>query len=246
MRSFAPFCGLAFAIFCGLVFALFCGLTFALFCVHSRSFARICVFLRPTAFRATAFGNCGSEEFQKPQPLLVSKKVLQSSLYGNTPPICIALPSWLLSLEERETQQYTFHLYCNTPPICTAVLLRSARGWDHRKVPEWEHCHHGAAREHSPSTCGSASLATCMTEVGATPCARNTHMLRVTGRTCPSKPMTWGASHQIMMYSWELFVASVMDSHVHAHTHTCLYRRNPNGDGNIKSCKRRKISYDTV
>ena len=64
-----------------------------------------------------------SEEFQKPQPLLVSEKVLQntSNLYGSTPPICIAVPSWLLILEERETQQYTSHLYCSTPPTCTAV-----------------------------------------------------------------------------------------------------------------------------
>ena len=57
--------------------------------------------------------------------LLVSKKVRQytSNLYGNPPPLCIAGPSWLLSLEERETQQYTSHLYCSTPPICTAVRL---------------------------------------------------------------------------------------------------------------------------
>ena len=36
-----------------------------------------------------------SEEFQKPQPLLVSQKVLQytSNLYGSNPPICIAVPS---------------------------------------------------------------------------------------------------------------------------------------------------------
>ena len=50
-----------------------------------------------------------SEELQKPQPLLVSKKVLQytSNLYGSMPPICIAVPSWLLSFKQRETQQYT-------------------------------------------------------------------------------------------------------------------------------------------
>ena len=37
------------------------------------------------------------------------EKVLQhaSNLYGSTPPICIAVPSWLPSLEDRETQQYT-------------------------------------------------------------------------------------------------------------------------------------------
>ena len=32
--------------------------SFALFCAHLRSFAHICVFLRPTAFRTTAFANC--------------------------------------------------------------------------------------------------------------------------------------------------------------------------------------------
>ena len=37
---------------------LFCGLAFALFWAHLRSFARICVFLRTTAFRTSAFGNC--------------------------------------------------------------------------------------------------------------------------------------------------------------------------------------------
>ena len=81
-----------------------------------------------------------SEEFQRPQPLPVSEKVLQytSTLYGSTPPIRITVPSWKLSLEERETQQYISHLYCNTPPICTAaaVLGGSAGGWGHRKVPD--------------------------------------------------------------------------------------------------------------
>ena len=44
-----------------------------------------------------------------------------SNLYGSTPPICIAILSWLLGFEARETLQYTSHLYCSTPPICTAV-----------------------------------------------------------------------------------------------------------------------------
>ena len=71
------------------------------------------------------------EEFQKPQPLLVSEKVLQypSNMYGSTPPICIAVPPWLLNLEEMETQQYTTHLYGSTPPICTAILSRSTESW---------------------------------------------------------------------------------------------------------------------
>ena len=41
-------------------FALFCGLAFALFCAQLLlcSFALNCMFLRPTASRTTAFGNC--------------------------------------------------------------------------------------------------------------------------------------------------------------------------------------------
>ena len=68
--------------------------------------------------------------FRKPQPLQLVEKVRQytSNLYGSTPPICIAVLSWLLSFEERETLQYTSHLYCSTPPICTAVLLEKYWG----------------------------------------------------------------------------------------------------------------------
>ena len=83
----------------------------------------------------------GSEEFQKPQPLLVSKKVLQytSNLYGGTPPICIAVPSLLLSMKKGK--------HNSAPPICTAVrlpflrqyafhLYGSTGGWGHRKALE--------------------------------------------------------------------------------------------------------------
>ena len=42
-----------------------------------------------------------------------------SNLYGSTPPICIAVLSWLLSFEEREP--------CSTPPICTAIRLPFVR-----------------------------------------------------------------------------------------------------------------------
>ena len=67
-----------------------------------------------------------------------------SNLYGSTPPICIAVLSWLLSFEERETLQYTSHLYCSTPPICTAVrppfvrqyFWKNTGGWGHRNVSE--------------------------------------------------------------------------------------------------------------
>ena len=80
----------------------------------------------------SCFVSWGTETIRRvsePQPLLFSKKLLQytSNLCASTPPICIAAPSWLLSLEERETQQYTSHLYCSTPPICTAVRLPFVR-----------------------------------------------------------------------------------------------------------------------
>ena len=85
--------------------------------------------------------------FRKPQPLqLVSKKVRQytSNLYGSTPPICIAVLSWLLSFEERETLQYASHLYCSAPPICTAIrppfvrqyFWKTTGGRGHRNVSE--------------------------------------------------------------------------------------------------------------
>ena len=84
--------------------------------------------------------------FRKPQPLQLVEKVRQytSNLYGSAPPICIAVLSWLLSLEERETLQYASHLYCSTPPICTAVrppfvrqyFWKNTGGWGHRNVSE--------------------------------------------------------------------------------------------------------------
>ena len=68
--------------------------------------------------------------FRKPQPLQLVQKVRQytSNLYGSASPICIAVLSWLLTFEERETLQYASHLYCSTPPICTAVLLEKYWG----------------------------------------------------------------------------------------------------------------------
>ena len=42
--------------------ALFCALALALVCAHLRSFARNCVFLHPTTFRATVFGNFGLQK----------------------------------------------------------------------------------------------------------------------------------------------------------------------------------------
>ena len=87
--------------------------------------------------------------FRKPQPLQPVRKVRQytSHLYGSMPPICIAVLSWLLSFEERETLQYASHLYGSTPPICTAVrppfvrqyFWQNTGGWGHRNVSEFVH-----------------------------------------------------------------------------------------------------------
>ena len=54
-------------LFCALSrpFALFCVLLFAPFCAHLRSLARICAFLRLTAFRTTVFGNCRKKDLFK-------------------------------------------------------------------------------------------------------------------------------------------------------------------------------------
>ena len=46
-----------------------------------------------------------------------------SNLYGSTSPICIAVLSWLLSLEERKP-----HLFCSTPSVYTAIPLPFRRG----------------------------------------------------------------------------------------------------------------------
>ena len=60
MRSFALSCTLlrSFALFCERSFANLRLRSFALICALLRAFACICLFLRPTAFRTTAFGNC--------------------------------------------------------------------------------------------------------------------------------------------------------------------------------------------
>ena len=76
--------------------------------------------------------------FRKPQPLQLVWKVRQytSNLYGSTPPICIAVLSWLSELRRKGNpavrlpfvRQYASHLYGSTPPICTAVLLEKYWG----------------------------------------------------------------------------------------------------------------------
>ena len=56
-RSFALFCALLRS-FCSLSRSCVCSLLRSCVCSLLRSFARICVFLRPIAFRSSAFGNC--------------------------------------------------------------------------------------------------------------------------------------------------------------------------------------------
>ena len=53
----------SFALFCALCFALFCALLRSLADLGLRSFALFCVFLRPTAFRTTLFGNSCDKDF---------------------------------------------------------------------------------------------------------------------------------------------------------------------------------------
>ena len=57
--------------------------------------------------------------FGNPNPYSLSKK------YGSTPPICIAVLSWL---HLPFVLQYASHLYGSAPPICTAVLLEKYWG----------------------------------------------------------------------------------------------------------------------
>ena len=61
--------------------------------------------------------------FKNPQPVQHVEKILQctSDLYRNTPPICNAMPCWLLSFEEREMAPKCH----NTPPICTTLYCRT-------------------------------------------------------------------------------------------------------------------------
>ena len=65
-----------------------------------------------------------------PNPHNVSQKYWQytSNLDRSTPPICNAVPRWLLSFGDRETRQYTSNLYCSTPPICTSDTPRICTG----------------------------------------------------------------------------------------------------------------------
>ena len=69
-----------------------------------------------------------------PNPYNVSENYWQytSNLYRSTPPICNAVPCWLLNFGKRKR--------CSTPPICTSHLYRryfweNTRGWGFRKVP---------------------------------------------------------------------------------------------------------------
>ena len=63
----------------------------------------------------------------------------------STPPICIAVLSWLLSFEERETLQYASHLYCRTNWRCTAVLFRQVVGVGVSETLPINPCHFATA-----------------------------------------------------------------------------------------------------
>ena len=96
--------------------------------------------------RGTNTTRVNGQCFGNPNPYNLSEKYWQytSNLYGSTPPISIAVLSWLLSFEERETPQDASHLYCSTPPICTAVrppfvrqhFWKNTGGWGHRNFSE--------------------------------------------------------------------------------------------------------------
>ena len=72
-----------------------------------------------TAWKPDPFcGHCFFCNFRNPQPVQLVKKVLAVHLQfvpQYAPPICNALPCWLLNLGERESR--------SAPPICTAVHL---------------------------------------------------------------------------------------------------------------------------
>ena len=119
-----------FVLFCFVCFVLFCFLfCFVLFCLFVCLFVCfLLLFVLVCSCLLFVFGLFAC--------LLVCLFVFFVSVFvvccfrrvSETPtPICIAVSSWVLTLEERKTQQYTSHFYCNTPPICTAVHLPFVR-----------------------------------------------------------------------------------------------------------------------
>ena len=107
--------------------------------------------MHKSGYQGPRCGHC----FETPNPYNSSEKYCQhtSNLYHSTPPICNAVPCWLLSLKERETPQYTSYLYRRTAPICTpictvvhlpfvpAILLRNYQGLGvpESSSPRWGH-----------------------------------------------------------------------------------------------------------
>ena len=68
----------------------------------------------------------------------LKKLQYSSNLCHSTPPICNAVSSWLLKIdEERETPQCTFNLYCGTLPMPP---------WGFRKVPDYRSEYHSLSR----------------------------------------------------------------------------------------------------
>ena len=87
--------------------------------------------------------------FRNPRPVQLVWEVLAVDLRfvpQYAPPICNAVPCWLLNFGERETPQYTSNLYrryasipANRLPFVPAILLRKYRGWGFRKAPDSMH-----------------------------------------------------------------------------------------------------------
>ena len=102
-----------------------------------------------------------SEELQKPQPLLVSEKVLQyiSNLYGSTFPICITVLSWLLSFAQGKPG--------STHPVCTAVRLPFVRQY-FEKVLGLGSPESNPLCAHHTSMLSSVLDTSCLQRLGAT------------------------------------------------------------------------------
>ena len=83
------------------------------------------------------FSSQNGQRFGNPNPTTCLKSTaVHLQFYGSTAPICIAVLSWLLSFEERETLQYASHLYCSTPPFVRQYFWKNTGGWGHQNVSD--------------------------------------------------------------------------------------------------------------
>ena len=70
--------------------------------------------------------------FSSCQPVQLVWKVLVVHLQfvpRYAPPLCNAVPHWLLSFGEKETPQYASYLYRSTPSICTGITFEKIPGF---------------------------------------------------------------------------------------------------------------------